>query len=156
MSTELSSLGSTSRLSGSSLPTPRLEQARPPHSRPRLLLVDDNEAFLSAMELLLPRLFDIEIVASAQSGQEALDRLRQTEVDLMIVDYKMPGLNGLTFARRVRENRIWTRILLVTFNPDPALEESARDCGADGVINKADLQADLQHYLPRWFGCQSR
>lgn len=118
------------------------------------MLIDDNDAFLSAMKLLLPRLFDIEIIASVQSGQDALDRLKDIDVDLMIADYKMPGLNGLTFARRARENRIWTRILLVTFNPDPALEECARDCGADGVINKADIQTDLQHYLPRWFGCK--
>jgi len=120
------------------------------------MLVDDNDAFLSAMELLLPRLFDIEIVSSEQTGLEALEKLKTTEVDLVIVDYKMPGLNGLTFARRAREAHIWTRLLLVTFNPDPSLEGDARDSGADGVINKAEIQEDLQQYLPCWFGCSGR
>lgn len=120
------------------------------------MLVDDNDAFLSAMALLLPRLFDIEIVASAQSGAEALDMLHSVEVNLVIADYKMPELNGLTLARRARESRFWTRILLVTFNPEISLAENARDAGADGVINKAEIQTDLQYYLLRWFGCKSR
>lgn len=153
MSTELKDSKTASRASESSQSEPRSVPFRPPQSRPRFLLVDDNDAFLSAMELLLPRLFDIEIVASAQSGAEALEILASTEVDLVIVDYKMPGLNGLTFARRARENQIWTRILLVTFNPDPSLSEDVRDYGADGIINKAEIQRDLQDYLPRWFGC---
>jgi two-component system nitrate/nitrite response regulator NarL len=120
------------------------------------MLVDDNDAFLSAMELLLPRLFDVEIVVSARSGQEALDSLARHDIDLALVDYKMPGLNGLTFASRARTDRHWTRILLVTFNPGSSLSELARDSGADGVINKAEIQADLEDYLPRWFGCGGR
>ena len=153
MSTELKNSNPASRASESSQSAPRLAPSRPPHSRPRLMLVDDNDAFLSAMELLLPRLFDIEIVASARSGAEALELLGTTEADLVLVDYKMPGLNGLTFTRRARENQVWARILLVTFNPGPDLAEEARDCGADGIINKAEIQQDLREYLPRWFGC---
>lgn len=152
MSAELTNSKTASRGPESSLPASRLATPEPIHRRPRLMLVDDNDAFLSAMQLLLPRLFDIEIVASAQSGPEALERLATTAVDLVMIDYKMPGLNGLTVARRARENQIRTRILLVTFNPSPALVADARDCGADGIINKAEIQQDLQDYLPRWFG----
>ena len=74
--------------------------------------------------------------------------------------HELPQVVGitvhLTFARRAREHHIWTRLLLVTFNPGPALEADARDSGADGVINKAEIQDDLEQYLPRWFGCHSR
>lgn len=154
MSVETQTSTTTDLVSASSRPAPGLS-SRDRQTRPRVMLVDDNDAFLSAMELLLPRLFEIEIVASEQTGPGALEKLKDIEVDLVIVDYKMPGLNGLTFARRAREGHIWTRILLVTFNPSPTLEVDARDYGADGVINKAEIQEDLLQYLPRWFGCSS-
>lgn len=156
MSVETTTSTTTDLVSASSRPAPGLSSRRSAQARPRVMLVDDNDAFLSAMELLLPRLFDIEIVASVQSGPDALEKLKELEVDLVIVDYKMPGLNGLTFARRAREAHIWTRLLLVTFNPSPSLEADSRDSGADGVINKAEIQDDLEQYLPRWFGCNSR
>lgn len=145
----------TSPTPGSSLPATACV-VRLAHSRPRLMLVDDNDTFLSAMELLLPRLFDVEIVASTASALEALDRLQSTSVDLVIVDYKMPGLNGLSFVRRARQQHYRARILIVTFSPEPTLEKDARECGADGVINKAEIQAGLKDHLHRCFGCQMR
>jgi two-component system chemotaxis response regulator CheY len=139
-----------------SSPAAALATNGPAAGRPRFLLVDDNDAFLSAMELLLPRLFEADIVASARSGLTALNLLETEEIDLALVDYKMPGLNGLTFIRRARDRRHWLRILPVTFDPGPGLKEDAREYGADGVINKADIQSELRDYLSRWFGCHTR
>jgi DNA-binding NarL/FixJ family response regulator len=136
---------------GSSRPAPEITP--PPRPRPRLMIVDDNDAFLAAMELLLPRIFPIDITFSSIDGRHALTALEAEPVDLVLVDYKMPGFNGLAFTKRARERQLWPRILVVSFNPTNELAISALESGADGLISKADIQEELKRFLSRWYGC---
>jgi DNA-binding NarL/FixJ family response regulator len=126
-----------------------------PKMRPRLMIVDDNDAFLAAMELLLPRIFPVEIATSSTDGRHALTALESTPVDLVLVDYKMPGFNGLAFTKRARERQLWPRILVISFNPTEELAKGALESGAAGLISKADIQEELKSYLARWYGCHS-
>jgi DNA-binding NarL/FixJ family response regulator len=68
----------------------------------RLLLVEDNEVFREALELLLALRSDIEIVASVSDGSAAADAARAHQPDVVLMDYRLPGIDGVQATRAVR------------------------------------------------------
>jgi len=84
----------------------------------RILIVDDEPLVLSSLRRLLAR-EDFE-VALAASGPEGLGLLEKGEFDLVLSDYKMPGMNGLEFLDQVRRRWPGPRRLMLTAQADPA------------------------------------
>ena len=68
----------------------------------RVVVADDNEPFLTAFCAVLKRLPDIDVVATAQDGVEALQRVQETKPDLLILDIHMPRMNGWEVLRRLQ------------------------------------------------------
>ncbi len=68
----------------------------------RLLLVEDNEVFREALELLLALRSDIEIVASVSDGSAAAEAARAHQPDVVLMDYRLPGIDGVQATRAVR------------------------------------------------------
>ena len=86
----------------------------------RILIVEDNRDSQESLGAILKSLGHLPVVAN--DGNEALRMLETNNVDLVITDVVMPGMNGLVFARRARETRPATFILFVTGDAD-ALDE---------------------------------
>lgn len=120
----------------------------PDSTTTRLLLVDDNEEFRSLLATLLPRLFEVTIVASIGTPAEALDYIRDNEVDMAIADLRMPGMNGIDFITESRSLKSDQKVILATFSPSPAVEEAAFAAGAAGVVSKSEMQEELAEFLP--------
>ena len=120
----------------------------PDSTTTRLLLVDDNEEFRSLLATLLPRLFAVNIVASMGTPAEALDYIRDHEVDMAIADLRMPGMNGIDFIAKSRSLKTGQKVILATFSPSPAVEEAAFAAGAAGVVSKSEMQEELAEFLP--------
>jgi len=68
----------------------------------RLLLVEDNEVFREALELLLALRSDIEVVASVSDGSAAAEAARAYQPDVVLMDYRLPGIDGVQATRAVR------------------------------------------------------
>jgi len=68
----------------------------------RLLLVEDNEVFREALELLLALRSDIEVVASVSDGSAAAEAARAHQPDVVLMDYRLPGIDGVQATRAVR------------------------------------------------------
>ncbi len=94
----------------------------PTTGKKRVLIVGDNSDFREAMRMLLPRRFNVEVVEAAD---RALAYENIDSVDLVMVDFKMPGINGLAFTQAMTQRENHPQILLASFNPMPALRKAA-------------------------------
>ena len=113
-----------------------------------LVIIDDNREFREVLELLLPRRFDVEVRKTFSDAESALAHLRDHPADLVLVDYKMPDMNGIDFIRASRELRPPPIVHLVSFHPIPEIRKAALEAGATAVLNKTDIEHDLAAHLP--------
>ena len=105
-------------------------------NKPSILLVDDEPDVLRTLQFRLEAAgFE---VTSASDGAEAVSRLRDGRVDLVLADFMMPEMNGIEMARTVKANPLLfdTKILLFSANPDPEFRRRAIEMGAADYISK--------------------
>lgn len=115
-------------------------------SRIRLLIADDHPVFLGGLRMLLELKGEgIEVVATARDGAEALERLRETPVDVALLDIVMPGMDGVEVARRIREEHPATRVLmLTTFDDRKLISESLRGGALGYLLKDAPVEKIVQ------------
>ncbi len=99
-----------------------------------ILLVDDNRLGLIARKSVLEELG--HRVKTASNGEEALELFRQARFDLVVTDYKMPGMNGLELIRQIRALAPAVPVILISGYAD-ALGFTEASTGADAVIAKS-------------------
>jgi DNA-binding NarL/FixJ family response regulator len=107
----------------------------------RVLLADDHHLVRAGIRALLEGLPDVEIVAEAGDGQEALAALVRTKPDIALVDISMPGLNGLELAARASREAPETRLVILSVHGDASHVAQALRAGAKGYLVK-DAAAD--------------
>jgi DNA-binding NarL/FixJ family response regulator len=106
-------------------------------SRIRLLLVDDQALFREGLRILLEQNPRLEIVAEASNGEEAIDAARFHTPDIVLMDLRMPRLNGVEATRKITAELAATRVIvLTTFEDDDEVYE-AMSAGASGYLLKA-------------------
>jgi DNA-binding NarL/FixJ family response regulator len=109
----------------------------------RVVLADDQTLVRSGFGLLLERADGIEVVGEASDGAEALERVRSTNPDVVLMDIRMPGMDGLEATRRIASDSRLTGvrvIILTTFDHDEYVFQ-ALHAGASGFLLK-DVDAD--------------
>ena len=100
----------------------------------RILLVDDQPMLLSALSTILNTQPDIEVVATAANGQEAIEQAENHDIDVAVLDIRMPVLDGISAARKIMPLGPKT-IMLTTFDDD-ALVQEAIEAGVHGFLLK--------------------
>ena len=114
---------------------------------PRILVVEDSPDFQEVVVeslLLEPGPWDIHVVAS---GEEALAVLEEASPDLVLLDFRLPGIDGLETAKRVKEQRPDVKIALVTAYADEVFERAAKEANVEEVIPKAEFTVEKVHRL---------
>lgn len=101
----------------------------------RVFLVDDQTLVRKGVRSLLSLLPDIEVVGEAADGIEALDLIPRASPDVVLLDIRMPGLDGISVLRRLAPNSAIHFIVLTTFDDADALFEGCR-AGAQGFLLK--------------------
>ena len=102
----------------------------------RILLVDDNDVFREALELLLGLRPDMEVVGSARDGGEAVDACRKHRPDVVLVDYRLPSLDGVQTTTALREICPATSVICLTASISSAEERAILDAGAVACLSK--------------------
>jgi two-component system sensor histidine kinase/response regulator len=114
-----------------------------------ILLVDDDRALLDALSKALQlRLKDVEIDTCSTAGH-ALERILQTDYDVIISDLRMPGVEGLALLGLVRKLRPDTPFILITGDPQSQSAASAKTAGAFQVLPKPVDRDTLIHVVKR-------
>jgi DNA-binding NarL/FixJ family response regulator len=107
----------------------------------RVLIADDHGVIRDGLGRLIAALPDMEVVATASDGEEALDRARTAEPDVILMDLDMPKLDGIEATRRVLAERPGTAVLVLTSFSDRPRILGALEAGASGYLLK-DVAAD--------------
>jgi CheY-like chemotaxis protein len=110
----------------------------------RLLLVDDSAAFRGLVKWYLATLPGILIVGEAADGREAIEQVSRTNPDLVLMDVRMPTMDGLEATRQLRARGDQACIVLLTAHGDAVPQSLVSEVGADGLIDKADLGERLR------------
>ncbi len=111
--------------------------------RKRILIVDDHELMRRGIRALLANQADLEICGEAKSGAEAVQKTRELNPDLLILDLTMAGSGGLSAANHIRHAGSQARILVFTTHSYPGIERMIRSAGCNGLVLKADAGRDL-------------
>lgn len=102
----------------------------------RVVLIEDNDVFRQALELLLELRGDIEIVASAEHGEQAVELCKSHEPDVILLDYRLPGLDGVQVARLVREECPDVAVVVLTAAAQEREIEALLEQGAVACVGK--------------------
>ena len=102
----------------------------------RVLLVEDNDTFRETLELLFGLRDEIEIVASVATGDEAPSVVRELRPDVVLMDYRMPGLNGAEATRLVLEADPTTRVVCLSASVTAEEVAEVHNAGAVAVVTK--------------------
>ena len=102
----------------------------------RILLVEDNEVFREALELLLGLRTDIEVVASVGDGTEAVPACVQHDPDVVVMDFRLPGLDGVQATAAVRRACAGAKVVCLTGAADEREVEALYEAGAVACLRK--------------------
>jgi len=109
----------------------------------RILIVDDSDYALTGLKVLLGGRPDCEICGEARNGRQAVLKAIDLNPDIIILDYSMPGMDGLQVAQEIYKSLPTVRILLCTLFPSRELEREAMKYGVKHVISKAEMSKAL-------------
>ncbi len=109
----------------------------------RVLIVDDYEPFRRGLRAMLQSEPDIMVAGEAADGQGALAQAEALQPDVVLMDLKMPGMNGLEATRRIVHTSPHIRMLMLTMADDDESVFAALQVGARGYVLKGALKADV-------------
>jgi two-component system response regulator DesR len=102
----------------------------------RLVIVEDNEVFREALELLLGLRGDVEIVASIADGEEAVEACRRHDPDVVLMDYRLPGLDGIEATRAILTACPRVKVVALTASANSAEMKALEEAGAVACLTK--------------------
>lgn len=108
----------------------------------RILIVDDSEIWRRSVHLLLTEDDNLEVVSEASDGLEAVQKCKQLQPDLVLLDIDLPTMNGFEVARRLSELSPSTKILFLSSYQSPDIMNEALKIGS-GYVVKVDAARDL-------------
>lgn len=121
------------------------DQAGQPVARTRILIVDDEATITWLLEEGLAELADD--VISVDSGEQALHLFAATPFDVLVTDYKMPQMDGLTLAGHVKQLQPRVRVVLLTAYGSEWLRQYAGEVGIGHVLNKPVKLAEIRRLV---------
>jgi response regulator NasT len=110
------------------------------------MVVDDTDHVRNMLVDML-ELDGFEVVGEAASGEAACEMVEEAGPDVIVMDYKMPGMDGLTAARTIRQTRTSQAIILYTAYLDPTIEAQAKDAGVALCIGKVEGLNQLERHI---------
>lgn len=108
------------------------------------MIVDDHEMILESLSLLFDLADGIQVVKTESDSRQVMHQLEKIDVDVIIMDYRMPHLDGLQLTRLIRETNSQVKILVLTVNEDSSDIQNAFNAGVNGYIMKKASRKDLE------------
>ena len=101
-----------------------------------IALADDHTIFRDGLRRLLSLEPDFEVVGEAKNGTEVLDLVREIQPDILLLDLKMPGLDGLSALQRIQNQKLKTKVIVLTASDDEGEYVQAMKFGTSGIVLK--------------------
>jgi two-component system, NarL family, response regulator DegU len=108
-----------------------------------ILIADDHPLFRLGVKKELENYPEFTIAAETGDGREAYELIRKLNIDAAILDFQMPGLDGLQITGKLREEKCRTKLILLTMHCDKKIFQRAVDSGIDAYVLKDDAVLDI-------------
>ncbi|MGH2812571.1 MAG: response regulator [Actinomycetota bacterium] len=108
----------------------------------RVLIVDDQEPFRSVARTVVDLTDGFEVVGEAESGEEAVEKTRELDPDLVLMDVNLPGINGLEATRQILSDSDRTVILVLSTYEAEEYAPQVAEAGAADYIPKSEFGPD--------------
>jgi DNA-binding NarL/FixJ family response regulator len=109
----------------------------------RTLIVDDDASFRRRVKEFLASEPDIEVVGEAADGQEGIFKARELQPDVVLMDVRMPGTNGISATRQLKDEMPELKVIVLTIYDLEEYREAAKASGASGYVIKKSLIEEL-------------
>ncbi len=113
----------------------------------RVVIVDDHRLFVDALAVLLGHDERLDVIGTAGDGRAAIELVVEQRAEVAVIDVRMPEVDGLETARRLRKRSPDTSVILVTGMDEPKLAEQAREAGAVALLTKGALHEELKEAI---------
>ena len=122
-------------------------ETAPMPAKLRILIADDHETVREGLRMILNAQPDMQVVATAGDGREAIAQAEKVAPDLVIMDISMPGLNGLAATSQLTERVPSSKVLTLTRHADSSYVQQLLRAGASGYVLKQSRPAELLHAI---------
>ena len=127
-----------------------VEGSSPARARPaRVLAVDDDAGFLALLCEVVDASTELELVGEADCGERAVLAAEELRPDVVLMDVRMPRLDGIAAATRIKASLPSTLVVLVSVTHPDDLRNEAGGCGASAILSKGALRPSLLEDLWR-------
>jgi two-component system response regulator NreC len=109
----------------------------------KIVVAEDHHLVREGILSLLEKAGDIEIVAEAQNGEEAVQLVQQHLPDVLLTDIGMPRLNGIQAAEKIRDLGLETRVVILSMHSNKSLIRQCMRSGAKGYVLKSGIKDEL-------------
>ena len=109
----------------------------------RVLLADDHVVMRAGVAALLNEEPDLRVIAQVATGEEAVEQTRLLRPDVVVMDLDMPGMGGLEATRRIGEQGLDARVLVLTMHDESAFLLPVLQAGGSGFVRKTTTEEDL-------------
>ena len=113
----------------------------------RVVIVDDHRLFVDALALLLGHDDRLEVIGTASDGSTAIELAVEGAAEVAVIDVRMPEVDGIETAKRLKKRRPETSVILVTGFEEPQIEAQAREAGAVALLKKGALHDQLKEAI---------
>jgi len=110
----------------------------------RVLLVDDDPLVLTALKSLFKTTPELRVVGTVSDGSQVLAYLTAHEIDAVLMDIRMPQVNGISAARKIKERFPQVRVVLMSTLEESNVSSHVRNAGADGFVSKFATATQLR------------
>ncbi len=113
----------------------------------KVLVVDDHRIVREGIRMLLDSAPEVDEVSEATNGQEAIDTIASDDIDVVLLDVRMPDMDGLQVLSRLQEQDAAPRVIVLSMYDDPAYVKRAVELGASGYLLKSVGRDELLRAL---------
>jgi DNA-binding NarL/FixJ family response regulator len=102
----------------------------------RIALAEDHQKYRDVLKMILAFTPDLDLVIVASNGQDLLDRMKNTEVDVVLLDNNMPILNGMETLKQIKENYPHVKTIIISSNDEDIIVQKYAKLGANSYLLK--------------------
>lgn len=122
----------------------------------RVAIADDNELMLDGVRFLLEKHRDLDVIAVARTGLEALEVAQRGDLDVLVLDMGLPDIDGTEVLRRLRARTVAPRVVVCSAYTDQDTRREAIEGGADAFVVKDRIVNDLPAAIRQVGGARLR